>query len=169
MPSIRQALLISVPAATVYDAITTQEGLAAWWTPGAKAKPEHNSVAEFWFGPDYHKEMRIVRLEPPRAVEWLCLHGDEEWIGTKLRFEMTGDSRAAISKSNPEASGQVAQAKRDEGTLLSFSHDDWKTYSPTFAECSYTWGRFLRSLKLYCEIGKGHPWPHEHETTRQSA
>jgi hypothetical protein len=61
--------------------------------------------------------------------------------------------------------GQVEQMRKNEkATLLAFHHDGWKEYTPMFGECSYTWGRFLRGLKLYCETGKGLPWPEQHET-----
>jgi hypothetical protein len=60
-------------------------------------------------------------------------------------------------------SGQLQQQRDiNKGTLLIFHHDDWKAYTPMFAECSYTWGQFLRSLKLLCETGKGRPWPKQH-------
>lgn len=45
----------------------------------------------------------------------------------------------------------------EQVTWLVFHHDDWKDYTPMFAECSYTWGQFLRSLNLFCETGKGRP------------
>jgi hypothetical protein len=62
----------------------------------------------------------------------------------------------------PEISGQIEQQINEESTLLIFHHDDWKDYTPMFAECNYTWGQFLRSLKLLCETGKGTPFPNQH-------
>ena len=35
-------------------------------------------------------------------------------------------------------------------------------YTNMYAECNYTWGQFLRSLKLLCETGKGRPYPYQH-------
>jgi len=162
MPNIHQALLIAGPAETVYRAITTQEGLAGWWTPDVTAKPEVNSVAHFPFGPSYFKEMKITALAPSKAVAWDCIKGADEWVGTTLCFKLESGEKEALRRSHPEQAGQLQQAKDAPQTLLSFSHDGWKAYSPMFAECSYTWGQFLRSLKLYCETGKGRPWPNQH-------
>jgi uncharacterized protein YndB with AHSA1/START domain len=143
MPNIRHELLIGAPAEKIYNAITNQEGLSAWWTPDTKAKSECNSVARFAFGPEYFKEMKIAELQPSGLVKWICITGDDEWLGTTISFELqTGDKE----------------------TLLIFHHDDWKEYTPMFAECNYTWGQFLRSLKLLCETGKGRPWPNQHRT-----
>jgi len=162
MPNIHQALLIAAPAETVYRAITTQEGLAGWWTPDAKAKPDLNSVARFPFGPNYYKEMQIAELTPAKAVRWTCIHGADEWVGTTLSFALESGDHEELKASHPEQCGQLQQAENTLQTMLTFSHDGWKSYSPMFAECSYTWGRFLRSLKLYCETGKGRPWPNQH-------
>lgn len=62
-----------------------------------------------------------------------------------------------------EVRDQIQQQKKGEKvTLLIFHHDDWREYTPMFAECSYTWAQFLKSLKLFCETGKGRPWPNQH-------
>lgn len=165
MPNIRHEVLIGASAEEVYRALTRQEGLAGWWTPDVKAKPERESVARFTFGPDYFKEMKITNLEPSQQVKWTCVKGAEEWIGTTISFRLHAGDREALLKSRPEAKDQIQQQKnRDKETLLILSHDDWKEYTPMFAECNYTWGQFLRSLKLLCETGKGRPWPHQHGT-----
>lgn len=160
MPNIHHQLLIGAPVEKVYHAITSQEGLSAWWTPDAKAKAEVDSIARFPFGPEYFKEMKITELKPFELVKWNCIAGAEEWIGTDLSFKLEpGDQ-----DSHPEMKGQVEQQKNSENsTLLIFHHDHWKEYTPMFAECSYTWGQFLRSLKLLCETGKGRPWPYQHQ------
>jgi uncharacterized protein YndB with AHSA1/START domain len=131
-------LLIEAPVEKVYEAITTQKGLAAWWTPETTAKPETGSISTFAFGPDYHKEMNIEELKPYSSVKWLCIKAYEEWIGTTLTFELE---------------------PHHKGSTLYFHHDGWAAYTPEFAGCSYDWALFFRSLKSYCETGKGFPYP----------
>lgn len=164
MPNIHQALLIGAPAEKVYGAITSQEGLSGWWTPDAKAKAEPGTIARFPFGPTYYKEMTIVELRPFGLVKWNCIKGDGEWVGTTLTFQLVSGDKKTLLSAHPEIKGQIEQLADDEGTLLLFRHDNWKEYTPMFAECSYTWGQFLRSLKLWCETGKGRPWPDQHRT-----
>ena len=164
MPNIRHELLIAATAEKIYSAITSQEGLSAWWTPGAKAKPELNSIARFGFGPEYFKEMKITELKPSRQVKWNCIAGAEEWIGTTLSFKLQPGDKGTLLNSHPELEDAIQQVRNDKATVLIFHHDDWKEYTPMFAECSYTWGQFLRSLKLLCETGQGTPWPNQHRT-----
>ena len=162
MPNIRHEILIGAPAEEVYHAITSKEGISAWWTPGTKITTEVNSIAYFGFGPEYVKEMRITGLIPSQMVKWFCIAGAEEWIGTTITFELQSGDKETLLKSHDELKDQLHQEKSNKGTLLIFYHDDWREYSSMFAECNYTWARFLWSLKLLCETGKGLPWPNQH-------
>ena len=164
MPNIHHSLIIGASAEKVYNAITSQEELSAWWTPDTIAKAEVNSVARFPFGTDYFKEMKITELKPYELVKWNCIKGADEWIGTNISFRLLTGDKGNLLNSHPEIQGQIEQQKNDNSTLLIFHHDDWKEYTPMYAECNYTWGQFLRSLKLLCETGKGRPWPNQHQT-----
>lgn len=140
MPNIRHKLLIKTAPEVVYENITTEKGLAAWWTPETTAKAQVDAVIKFVFDPTYYKEMRVVELIPNTSVKWVVLTGDKEWIGTPISFELQ---------------------PHPKGTLLFFSHDNFQDYTPTYADCTYNWGLFMRSLKLLCETGKGVPYPNQ--------
>jgi uncharacterized protein YndB with AHSA1/START domain len=167
MPNIHQALLIEAPDEKIYHALTTEEGLSAWWTPGAKATPETSTIARFPFGTEYFKEMKVTELKPFTHVRWLCISGTAEWIGTSLSFDLVSFDKRTFSDRHPELSGQLQQLRHGEkGTVVIFHHDNWRDETPMFAECNYTWAQFLRSLKLFCETGKGRPFPDQHRVER---
>jgi uncharacterized protein YndB with AHSA1/START domain len=163
MPNIRQRLLIGAPPEIVYAALTTHDGLASWWTPDVAASSERGGVARFGFRPPYTKVMRIQDLRPGERVEWRCMEGADEWRDTTLLFELKGGGKDALLAAHSEMADQIEQ-QRDAPTmtLLTLSHDQWRASTAMFAECSYTWGQFLRGLKLYCESGSGKPWPNQH-------
>lgn len=163
MPNIRLEVLIAAPAAKVFDAISTKESLSSWWTPETRATAAIGTVARLNFGDDYFKEMRVTRLTPVTEVAWECIAGVDEWVGTTLRFELDEGEKEHIEKTHPEIADQLGQQGAfARSTVLAFSHDSWRKETPMFAECNYTWGRFLRGLKTYCETGKGLPWPKQH-------
>ena len=164
MPNIHLQLLIEAPAEIIYNAVTKHEGLSAWWTPGTQAKVQLNSLLRFPFGEGYFKEMKLTVLKPLEQVEWNCIKGASEWIGTNISFKLLPGDKQSLLHAHPEMLGQIEQQKTDKATLLIFHHDDWKAYTPMFAECSFTWVQFLKSLKLLCETGKGRPWPDQHHT-----
>ncbi|RYY53625.1 MAG: SRPBCC domain-containing protein [Chitinophagaceae bacterium] len=165
MADIRHTLIIETAPQQVYKALTTAEGLSAWWTPNTIAIPETGTVSSFPFGDGYSKQMEVKELIPDEFVRWICLKGDKEWVGTSLTFKLIHQDETSLNANHPEVRGQLEQANASVKTLLLFEQRDWKEYSPTFAECSYTWAMFLRSLKLYCETGKGTPWPTQHGIT----
>ena len=136
--SICHRFLIESPVEKVFEALTTQKGLAGWWTQNTIAKPEIGSILRFSFSPDYFKEMKVVELEPYSRIKWYCIQGFEEWIGTSLTFELEPHSK---------------------GCILFFHHSGWKDYSSGFATCSFDWAMFFRSLKRLCETGTGIPNP----------
>ena len=120
----------------VYDALTTDIGLSAWWTTTTEAKPEVESHTVFHFSEEYQKTMRVVELLPNRRVLWECVEGDVQWLGTTIAFEI-----------EPVAGG----------IELRFYHAGWEAETELFGHCNYQWAVYLQSLKSYLETGKGRP------------
>jgi len=137
MPAIKHYLIINSPPEEVYNAITKTEGLKNWWTVGAKADEKIGGIAEFIFGERYHNKMKIINLQANKVVEWECLEGDKEWIGTSFLFDLE---------------------EKDGSTILRFSHNEWREETDFFASCNFNWGYYMNSLKQYCETGEGTPF-----------
>ena len=137
MPSIKHYLLIKAHPKEVYSAITKTGGLKSWWTAGAKADERVGGTAEFVFGERYYIKMKITILKDNKTIEWECLEGDKEWIGTTFLFDLE---------------------EKDGNTILRFSHSNWKEETDFFASCNFNWGYYLNSLKQYCETGEGTPF-----------
>jgi uncharacterized protein YndB with AHSA1/START domain len=138
MADIKHYVTIKSPAEKVYRDITEQEGLAGWWTRELKAKPEVGFIDEFHFGQkDYENiKMKVTRLDTNKRVDWVCLDGDPQWIGTNVSFELE---------------------EKDGNTGLLFTHGNWKEATLFFASCSYNWGFYMNSLRELCNKGKGTP------------
>jgi uncharacterized protein YndB with AHSA1/START domain len=164
MPNIHHELFIAATAEKVYAALTSQAGLSAWWTPDTKANAKTHSVSRFSFGADYFKEMEITALKPLQYVEWLCVAGAAEWIGTSISFTIEPGTKDSILMAHPEIKDQLQQSNmQNNGTVLTLRHNNWRNDTPMLAECNYTWGQFLGSLKLFCESDRGKPWPTQHQ------
>jgi uncharacterized protein YndB with AHSA1/START domain len=133
--AIRHNIVIKASPEKIYQAITTQEGLSNWWAKQTMAKPELGFVNVFTFG-DSRNDMKISKLITNSSVEWTCIDSIEEWIDTKVTFDLE---------------------EKEGKTLLRFSHSGWRNLTDTFAECNYHWGKFMTSLKSLCETGTGTP------------
>jgi uncharacterized protein YndB with AHSA1/START domain len=143
MASIKHLLMIKTSPEKVYKALTSTEGLRGWWTLEAKTDERVDGIAEFKFDVQYYIKMKIVKLVPNNIVVWECIKGDKEWIGTTFLFGLE---------------------EKEGDTVLKFTHSNWKEETDFFASCNYHWGYYLRSVKLFCETGKGTPFPNISES-----
>lgn len=136
MPAIEHLNIIKAPAAAVFEALTTQQGLAEVWTTDLNVSPETGFVNEFRFDAETDL-MEVTLLEKDRRIAWLCLQSDPQWIGTTISFDLSEE-----------------QGK----TTVRMKQDGWKELTDFYRYCNYHWGWFLYSLKCYCEDGRGIPY-----------
>jgi len=142
MPDIRHRVVISAPLSSVYEAVATPSGISEWWSQdGVRGESKVGSRLEFYFGqPEPAAVMEITQLDPAGHVNWTCVGGADEWIGTTVAFDLTDSG--------------------DE-TVVMFSHAGWRDPSEFMAHCSARWAYFLLSLKSVLETGKGTPFPND--------
>jgi uncharacterized protein YndB with AHSA1/START domain len=121
-----------------YQALTTLRGLAGWWTTDTRGTPDVGGVIEFHFGTRGRVDMKVLELDADKRVVWQVVDGPEDWIGSKVSFELKQEG--------------------EQATLL-FEHQGWKEQSEFMHHCSTKWASFMMSLKAFVETGKGTPFP----------
>ena len=126
----------------VYDALTTVDGLAGWWTDDTKGSGEVGGVLEFRFPPLDGFDMEVVEAKPSERVTWRVADGPEEWIGTTIEWRLR---------------------QEDEYTIVLFRHVGWQEPGEFMHHCSTKWGSYLMSLKSLVEIGEGAPAPRDEQ------
>src|SRR5687768_8101347 len=106
------AVEVEAEIATIYRAITTQEGEASFWTPDCDVQAIIGSVARFGFATaPVDLRMRIDGLAEGRSVRWTCLGDFPHWAGTTVEWDL-----------EPAPSGR--------GTMVRFRHDGWSAEYP---------------------------------------
>jgi uncharacterized protein YndB with AHSA1/START domain len=126
---------IQTTPAKLFAALTTDTGIAAWWTK-AKTSASVGAINEFAFGTDV-VTFRTETLEPGKAVGWAAAQVPADWKSTKVLFDISQDKSGTV--------------------VLRFSHRGFETMTPMVAFTGYAWAQYLRSLKLYLETGTGEP------------
>lgn len=129
----------------VFKALSTIEGLASWWTEKTSGGADVGKTISFQFHRPDGKviggfEMEVLKQELFKRVQWICVKGPEEWIGTEIAFDLN---------------------QENEFTIVLFGHRNWKESSEFTAHCSTKWAVFLLSLKELIETGKGKPAPRD--------
>ncbi|MBQ1049433.1 SRPBCC domain-containing protein [Micromonospora sp. C51] len=123
----------------VYAALTTVDGLANWWTKDTDGDGEVGGVLRFRFIPGGF-DMKVLESRPAELVLWEVVDGPEEWIGTRVRFELK---------------------RENDFTIVLFRHEGWQEPVEFMYHCSTKWAIYLMSLKQLVETGKGEPAPHD--------
>ncbi len=128
-------IAINAPPATVFQLLTTGDGLARWWTDSVTAAPVRGHVNRFGFdGGDVEMPFRVDRTDAPTTLEWTCIEGDRvprEWVGTRI-----------VASLSPQA---------DATTRLRFAHEGWRPDAQGFALCNTTWGELMHRLRDVAE------------------
>ena len=129
-------LTLSAPADVVFDALTTIDGLGAWWVP-VTGDGLAGGELRFSFGPSSQAVMRVDVADRGVGVRWTNLACVvEDWVGTTLRFDIE---------------------ETPEGTELAFRHAGLTPRLECFADCKSGWDRYIPSLRDYVETGVGNP------------
>ena len=125
---------------TVYQALTTVEGLAGWWTEDTRGSGDVGGVLEFRFPPVGGFDMEVIDARPAERVTWRVVDGPPEWVGTTIGWTLRQDGAY---------------------TIVLFAHQGWVEPVEFMHHCSTTWGSFLMSLKSLVETGTGAPAPRD--------
>jgi uncharacterized protein YndB with AHSA1/START domain len=124
--------------------LTTREGLAAWWTNNTQGEGKIGGVLKFRFSAAGSEiggfDMKVLELQPAKLVLWQVVDGPQEWIGTKIRFDL-------------KQSGEHA--------IVLFKHQGWKEPVEFMHHCSTKWATFLLSLRSWVERAEGRPHPYD--------
>ena len=138
MPDILHRVAVKGSPKDTYRALSTLEGLAAWWTPETRGESRVGGTIHFQFGDLGYFDMKVLELEPGKRVLWQVVEGPAEWIGTKVSFELTQEGAF---------------------TIVRFKHAGWKEPVDFMHHCSTKWAVYLLSMKSLVETGAGAPYP----------
>ena len=84
--------------------------------------------------------MKVLELQPGKRVLWQVVDGPEEWIGTKVSWELKQEG---------------------DWTIVLFKHQGWKEPVEFMHHCSTKWATFLLSLRDQLEKSAGRPAPRD--------
>ena len=125
----------------VYAALSTNAGLADWWTNQTTGGDGAvGDTIEFRFGELGGFDMRVDELVPDKRVAWTVTGGPDEWIGTKVTFDLH---------------------TVDDHTIVMFKHEGWAEPVEFMHHCSTKWASYLLSLRALVETGTGAPHPRD--------
>lgn len=120
---------VAASAARVFAALSTAEGLDAWWTLAAVVGDGY----ELGFGAGYEWRAEVVERKEGVAFVLRMTVADDDWRGTLVGFRLE---------------------EREGVTWVGFSHTGWPEANRHYRVSAFCWAMYLRLLKRYCETGE---------------
>jgi uncharacterized protein YndB with AHSA1/START domain len=123
----------------IHRALTTRDGLAAWWTSDVEMGSDVGDTISLGF-PDAPKRfaLRIVEVAQDQ-IKWTSVgEFPPHWEDTEISFTISSGGEGG-------------------GSPVFFEHKGFATADPMLGHTAYVWAGLLSSLKQYCETGRGNP------------
>lgn len=138
MHSIHHLLHIAAPQERVFQQLATLDGIKKWWSVQAHGDYPDGGILHVDFDQRFRNVFQLIFIREPHEVIWKCLSATAgEWMGTEIVFELD---------------------RHEEKTRVRFTHRGYPEESDFLAQCNYSWGQYLDSLRLLCEAGEGLPY-----------
>jgi uncharacterized protein YndB with AHSA1/START domain len=132
MIEIKSTLSINANKSLVFKFLTDQDLLMQWFAPQVIAMPAKSTTAAFAFESDVNFKMKITKFEEGALVEWTCIDGNVDWLGSIVNFS-------------------IEQDKQDNSILI-FAHTNLSDNKKIYL-WEKSWNKYLLQLKTKCEEG----------------
>ncbi len=137
MRNIIHVLPIKADPETVFQALSTIEGLKSWWTGNVEGETKREAHITFRFVKGFNPVMKVLKMKQ-QQVEWRCVSGARDWLDAMIDFYII---------------------PTDEGVKLKFQQNYARLVDDdTYGVYNHNWGYYLDSLRLFCEEGTGKPY-----------
>ncbi|MBI3791234.1 MAG: VOC family protein, partial [Gemmatimonadetes bacterium] len=115
---LEQEFPIQASAAHCFALVSTPAGLDGWWTLTSAGEARAGALWALGFGPEYQWAARVSACEPERVFEFTMTDSDDDWRGSRVRFEFT------------EADGV---------TTVRFTHAGWPRSNAHYRVSAHCW------------------------------
>ena len=145
-----KTLRIEASADDVFDAVTTADGLTAWWTEADGIGTTDGELRFTMTAPEPLR-VRVDEAHRPSSVRWTVVECtfERDWEGTHPTFTI-----APLG---------------DGASELTFRHVGLTDELECIDMCTQGWNHYLGSLRSYVETGRGDPRGSEADLARRAS
>ena len=131
MATLSHEIRIDAPRDRVYEALSTREGLAGWYTATIDGDVVEGGEALFTFEEREPFRWRFVELSPTEGAWWECTAGPGDAKGSTVTFRLSDTS--------------------DGRTQVEVDHEGFDGLDGAVKTCNTLWGILRGHLKAYSE------------------
>ena len=143
-------ICVKASAGDLFDALSTVEGLGAWWNP-ASGSGESGGELRLTMNAPEPLVIHVDEATRPTVVRWTVIDCPflTDWIGTKPTFTI--------------------RPIDSETTEVHFHHQGLNQELECIDMCTRSWAHYMASLRDYLETGSGSPFGSSGDKTRREA
>lgn len=121
----------------VFQAVSTPQGLDAWWTKRSAGEPTLGGVYDLDFGPGHVWKARVTKCVAAREFELQLGESHPDWEHTRVGFQLT------------HVNGT---------TTMRFHHTGWPSANDHWRVSVYCWAMYLRIMRRHIEHDESVPF-----------
>lgn len=140
MSEIEHTITIKAKPETIYQALSTANGLTSWFTSHVNGSGMVGTNWDLSFTNEPFFSWHITSAINPNQVAWECIEGPGNAAGTEVEFDI--------------------QATANNQAILTIIHRGWTEDDPKFERCIEIWRTLMDHLQQYCESGVKKPAYH---------
>jgi len=133
MVPIKHMFHINSPIEDVFKALNDIDSLKDWYTSDVEGGKHLSDRITFKYG-DMKMDVQITELLSNRRVQWTCIENESPFEHHVFTFDLDMNV---------------------EKTRVRFTHNGFMTQDDNYANLNYSWGKYLESLRQFCQTGKG--------------
>jgi uncharacterized protein YndB with AHSA1/START domain len=127
---------INAPKSSVFNALSTKDGLKGWYTAQVEGEVGEGETVVLGFKDEVPFHWRFVELASPTRIRWECVEGRGAAAGTRVDFRLYD---------------------RDRRTNVECEHDGFSETDKALRSCNTLWGILMGGLRDYAETAKFAP------------
>jgi uncharacterized protein YndB with AHSA1/START domain len=146
----QKTIRVNARPEALFDALTTPDGLTAWWVRAA-GSGESGGELQFFMGAPEPLVIHVDHATRPTSVQWSVTDCsfEPDWVGTRPTWTIT------------PVDGDASE--------LHFRHRGLTAELDCIEMCTRGWNHYLESLQAYVEVGHGMPQGSKEDTARRKA
>ncbi len=130
-------LEIDASAKEIAEALTTQAGIAGWWTDDVSLPGGVGATMTLGFPiAPLPFQLRIDKADEQQVAWTSVAEFPPHWAGTRVVWTL---------------------AQAGESTTVHFAHEGWASDQAPFGSSALTWARLMDTLKRFSETGTAAP------------
>jgi uncharacterized protein YndB with AHSA1/START domain len=134
----QKTIRVKAAPGKLFDALTSVDGLAAWWVP-VSGSGDAGGELRFIMNSPEPLVIHVDEATRPTTVRWTVTECSflPDWVGTRPVFAITPVD--------------------GDGSELHFRHRGLTSELDCIEMCTSGWNHYLASLRDYVEVGRGAP------------